>query len=58
MSGYVWDTEEECVKYTCELINNDDKRKIMAEKASERSKKFSIEQYFRANKELFDEYKL
>lgn len=58
VSGYVWNTEEECVKYTCELINNDDKRKIMAEKAQERSKKFSIEQYFRANKELFDEYKL
>ena len=58
VSGYVWDNAEECVQYTCQLINNDEMRKIMAEKANKRSKKFSIEQYFKANKELFDEYKL
>ncbi len=57
-SGFIWNTEEECINYTKIIMEDDGKRKEMAAAANERSRLFSIEAYFQGNKELFDEYKL
>lgn len=58
VSGFLWNNEEECIANTRKLIENDEKRIQMAKEANKRSNVFSIEAYFRANKELFDEYEL
>lgn len=58
VSGYRWDTEDECVEFTRQLIEDDNKRKQMAEVSSERANRYSIEEFYRQNRKLFNELKI
>lgn len=55
INGVLWKNEEECVDKTCKIIKDDNLRAAMAQKAVERSKRFSTERFYLANKELYDE---
>lgn len=55
VNGFLWKNEEECVEKTCKIIKDDKLRVAMAQKAVERSKRFSTERFYLANKELYDE---
>lgn len=55
VNGYRWLNEEECVKYTKILIDDDEKRRQMAEVSVERAKDYSIESFYRKHIEVFDE---
>lgn len=54
-NGYRWDTLDECVEKTRKIIEDDNKRKEMAEQSVKRAPMFSIEAFNRVNKEIFDE---
>lgn len=56
--GYRWDTEEECVEKTCQLINNNALRTAMANKCVKAAKKYSIEVFHKLNQEVFYELKI
>lgn len=58
ISGYVWNNEDECIKYTLSLMEDEDKRKKFALNANLKSKRFSYEQFYSDLKVVFDEYKL
>lgn len=58
VNGYRWLNEEECVKYTKILIDDDEKRKQMAEVSVERAKDYSIEAFYRKHIEVFDELQI
>ena len=55
-NGYLWNNEVECIKKTTDLILNEEKRKEMAVKAVERAFHFSVDEFFRANRRVFNEY--
>lgn len=55
VNGFLWKNEEECIEKTCKIIKEDKMRTVMAQKAVERSKRFSTERFYLANKELYDE---
>lgn len=55
INGFCWDTEEECITYTLEINRNEKLRHNLSVNAIERSKYFSIENFFKSNKEIFDE---
>ncbi len=44
-SGYLWDSLDKIKKFTLLLINNDNKKKLMAAQAIERAKQFSKENF-------------
>lgn len=58
VSGYRWDTQQECVDKTYKLITNDDLRKKMAKESVKRAKKYSVEAFDRRNREVFHELKI
>lgn len=58
VTGYRWDTAEECVDKTYQLILNHALRKKMAEACVKRAKKYSAEEFDRRNKEVFYELKI
>lgn len=55
VSGYRWDTEQECVEKTCRLLADDLLRKRMAEEAVRQAEKYSAEVFDRKNREVFHE---
>lgn len=55
VNGFLWKNEEECIEKTRKIIKEDKMRTVMAQKAVERSKRFSTERFYLANKELYDE---
>ncbi len=57
-TGFLWDSEEECVKYSEKLIRDDELRRKMAEASAIRANAFSIDEYYRQNRRIFDEYHL
>lgn len=54
-TGFLWDTEEQCVENTAKLIRDDGLRRSLAEASVIRAKKFSIDEFYRQNGRLFDE---
>ena len=44
-SGYLWDSEEECIAYTQKVICDNELRKRMAERSVIKAKKFSVEAF-------------
>lgn len=54
-NGFLWNTEEECVKHTLRLIRDDELRKRFAEVSSQRANLYSIDEFYRQNRRLFDE---
>ena len=54
INGYVWNNENECINKTVKLIANEQIRKEMASCAAEKAKTFSVEAFFKRNRELFD----
>ncbi len=57
-NGYRWNSEEECVIKTLKVINEEEKRKSMAEACVEESKKYSIEAFYKANRRIFNELQI
>ncbi|MFE6794627.1 glycosyltransferase family 4 protein [Paenibacillus chitinolyticus] len=53
VSGYLWDSKEECIQKTIDLFD-DNLRIQLTEKAFERSQKFSIDNFYKQTKEVFD----
>ena len=55
VNGFRWDNEKECVEKTQILIDNDNLRKKMAEVSARRANDYSIEEFERKNREVFQE---
>lgn len=58
INGYRWNDEEECINKTLKVINDEEKRKEMAEICVEEAKKYSIDAFFEANRRLFNELRI
>lgn len=58
VNGFRWDDEKECVEKSKRLIDNDDLRKQMAAISVERAKNYSIDEFYRQNREVFRELHL
>lgn len=58
VNGYLWDTKEECLQKTCQIMKDDLKRKQMANASANKAKKFSVEEFYRNNKVVFDELQI
>jgi len=58
INAFLWNNEVECVDKTNELIQNEAMRKEMALRAVMKAKAFSVEAFYRRNKEVFDELKI
>ncbi len=56
--GYCWNTEEECVTKTKLLIDDDELRREMAIKATERAKEYSIEKFYERHRKVFNELQI
>lgn len=56
--GYCWNTEEECVAKTKLLIDDDELRRDMAVKATERAKEYSIEKFYERHRKVFNELQI
>lgn len=54
-NGYLWNNEKECIECTKKLIENDEKRRKMAKISAERANLYSIDEFFEANRRIFDE---
>jgi glycosyltransferase involved in cell wall biosynthesis len=57
-NGYLWNTEEECVENTVRLIRDDALRRKLAEASVKRAKSFSIDEFYRQNRRIFNAYNL
>ena len=57
-NGYLWNTEEECVENTVRLIRDDALRRRLAEASVKRAKNFSIDEFYRQNRRIFNAYNL
>lgn len=55
VNGFRWNDGEECIKYTLKLANDDALREKMAKISVERSKDYSIEEFYRRHEEVFNE---
>jgi glycosyltransferase involved in cell wall biosynthesis len=55
-NGFLWNTEEECIHYTHEIITNKALAQSIAYNAFERSNWFSIEKFHERNTILFNAY--
>lgn len=53
VNGFRWDSEEECVKNSKKLIDDDKLRMKMAKISAERSKDYSIEEFYNRHREVF-----
>ena len=58
VNGYLWNTEEECVSRTYELITNEELRQKMAQCSVERAKSFTIDKFIKDNLALFEKMSL
>ena len=54
VTGYLWNTEEECIERTKRLIQAEKMRKEMAKRAAKESDKYSMEMFFKRNQNLFE----
>ena len=54
-TGFLWDSEEECIEHTTRLIQDEVLRKRFAEASTQQAKKFSIDEFYRQNGRIFDE---
>ena len=54
VNGFLWESEDECVKNTKRLVDDDLLRKKMAKISVERSKLYSIENFYEGHKRLLD----
>lgn len=54
-NGFLWETEEECVQKTYQVIKDDMLRKKMAEKSVEFSRTYSIENFYKKYEAIFKE---
>jgi glycosyltransferase involved in cell wall biosynthesis len=46
INGFLWNTENECVSITKDLILNQEKMVKISKKASERANDFSVEEFY------------
>ncbi|GAA0272815.1 hypothetical protein GCM10008922_34250 [Faecalicatena contorta] len=53
VTGFKWDTEDECIEKTRKLIEDDNLRKEMAEKSAVRANEYSIEKFYERHREIF-----
>lgn len=53
VNGFRWDSEEECVRNSKKLIDDDALRMKMAKLSAERSKDYSIEEFYNRHREVF-----
>lgn len=58
VSGFRWETQEECVDKTCRLIHDERLRKSMAQESVKRAANYSVEEFDRQNKEVLYGLKL
>ena len=58
VNGYLWDTEDECIKKTKQLIDNDKLREKFALESVKRAKNYSIENFNLENERLFNELEI
>jgi glycosyltransferase involved in cell wall biosynthesis len=58
VNGFRWDSEEECVKNSKKLIDDDNLRMKMAKISAERSKDYSIEEFYNRHREVFHELQI
>lgn len=56
--GYCWDTEEECIRKTKKVIDDDNLRKEMAKRAAEMAKEYSIEKFYERHRRVFNELQI
>ena len=54
VTGYLWNTEEECIERTKRLIQAEKMRKEMAQRAAKEADKYSMEMFFKRNQNLFE----
>lgn len=57
-NGFRWDNEKECVENTKKLIDDDELRRKMAVLSAKRSKKYSIEHFYKRHREVFNELQI
>lgn len=57
-NGMLWNNEEECIRKTLQLINDDNLRKQLAESCVEEAKKYSIETFYENNRRIFNELQI
>lgn len=53
-SGFLWDSEDECISKTIKVIEEEGLRKQLSHGAYERSKDFTVEKFYQHTKEVFD----
>ena len=58
VNGYRWDNEDECINKTLSVINDEEKRIEMANVCAEEAKKYSIEEFYRVNRRIFNELQI
>ena len=58
VNGFRWDNEKECVENSKKLIDDDELRKKMAVISAERSKDYSIEEFYNRHREVFHELQI
>ena len=58
VSGYRWNTEEECITKTLKVIENEEERINMANICVEEAKNYSIDAFYEANRRIFDELRI
>lgn len=52
--GYLWNTREELLAYTLQLINNSEQMITLAQNAIKRAEYFSVENFYKHNEEIFN----
>ncbi|MBW4081590.1 glycosyltransferase family 4 protein [Paenibacillus sp. S150] len=52
--GFLWNSREELLEYSLELISDSNKREILALQAIERAEFFSVENFYKHNEEIFN----
>lgn len=55
VNGYRWNSEEECVEKTLKVIKDEQERIKMAKICVEEAKNYSIDEFYKANRRVFDE---
>lgn len=58
VNGFLWENEQECVKKTVRLIEDDNLRKKFAEVSADKANDYSIETFYERNEELFHELQI
>lgn len=58
VNGFRWNNEKECVNASKKLIDDDNLRMKMAKISAERSKDYSIEEFYNRHREVFNELQI